>query len=193
MSSTTYRYGPLAAASDGTNHLILAQSTSGGGRRLVARLMRPDGTAARPLVTVNNREGAAATSLAFNGTDFVAVFSAGEDVYGQLIDRNGNPLDAFDGGDFVVSNAVAPQDVPDIAHVGGAFTAVFRDQRWPQRTLYTQRFDGTGRTFSTTASQNELLYAGVGSVSQARIASAGSTALVIWTLGGVLYGQALEP
>ncbi len=101
---------PLAVAFDGTNHMVVWNdevNTTTEEWDLFGQLVKPDGTLVGSVITVTNEAGQQmATSIAFDGTNYLAVWvdmnndanrngicNAGEgscwDVYGQYINMDG--------------------------------------------------------------------------------------------------------
>jgi hypothetical protein len=186
IDTATGRY-PVLASND-TNFLITYSTVPDTARVTQGRLLRSDGTPARTAVQVGDFASDADRGVATDGTDYM-LFYGTRDIRGLRIDSFGDPV----GTPFLVSGAFGNQSDARAALVGGGFTVLFEDDRWGRQVVYSQRVSTSGEPFSTDVFRNAPIYAGPGDAVGPKVASAGSSALLVFQSAADIHATRIAP
>lgn len=187
--------GDPAVASDGLTFLVLWNGVESSVRGLQARRLGTDGIVVGGVTTVSSRSGSGRAAVLFDGTRYVALIESLGNIFAQHISPAGAlvGLSTSHTDNVLVSGASATQLAPAVAVVAGEYSVVFRDARWPLPTLYGQRVDRAGVVFGTSTDDNELLFAGSATAGPPRIASTGTSGLLVWAMGSDVFASRVEP
>lgn len=126
-------------------------------------------------------------AIASNGSEFLLVWSDGNDIRGTRIDATGAMLDTS----LVISNATGAQTTPSVASNGTDFLVAWTDARNADTDIYAARVTAAGVVSDPTGI---AVYSGAHPQDWPRVASNGTDYLVTWesNLDGTnydVYGQ----
>ena len=134
-----------------------------------------------PIATAefNQREPA----VAYNGTDFLVVWSDGRDpnnfdIYGQIVTGAG----ALSGSEIVISNSSTNEIRPHVAALGSDWMVVWEDVQGGTPKVYAARIGATGSLVDAAFAVNT---SGMDRQEDPDIACDGTNCLVVWEDGSV--------